>query len=281
MFNIHGDFECNRNGVEENKEFIALDKELTELRDFLNDLSYLAFGRDMTFIIGAGPVSGAIVLDSAIRTLESIRFCCLNANMADAYTLARKYRDDLFYYIYLYVIEDKQDFLKTDANHLNSDNQNVKRWLHNQQKDLHIGDILKCIATNITVKQAISKYGLKNSFDGLADRLNNYVHSNGYSYYNESYLRMQSRDINIKKQCNEFKEVCEFLTLTFLFILILVRPGTVMAYDYVDFLDCDSTPPKNSQYWVAPFVTDFINKHKNILDETCDNYLREKTMMEI
>jgi hypothetical protein len=34
----------------------------------------------------------------------------------------------------------------------------------------------------------------------------------------------------------------------------------VMASDYLDYLECDLTPPENSQYWVAPFVIDTYDK---------------------
>ena len=51
--------------------------------------------------------------------------------------------------------------------------------------------------------------------------------------------------------------------------------------DYTDYLDVGDTPPDGSQYWVAPFVSDFLNNHKNVLDDKCDSYLREKTGMQI
>ena len=54
-----------------------------------------------------------------------------------------------------------------------------------------------------------------------------------------------------------------------------------MSYDYTDYLDVGDTPPDGSQYWVAPFVSDFLNNHKNVLDDRCDSYLREKTGMQI
>ena len=54
-----------------------------------------------------------------------------------------------------------------------------------------------------------------------------------------------------------------------------------MSSDYTDYLDAGDTPPDGSQYWVAPFVSDFLNNHKNVLDDKCDSYLREKTGMQI
>ena len=54
-----------------------------------------------------------------------------------------------------------------------------------------------------------------------------------------------------------------------------------MSCDYMDSLEFGDIPPEGAQYWVAPFVSDFLSKHKNVLDEKCDNYLREKTSMQI
>ena len=112
MFLPINEFELNRNGVSLNQDFIALIDLLTQIRDFLSELGYLAFGRDMPVFRQTGAVNGNIILDSATRTMESIRFCCMNVNFADAYSLLRKYRDDLFYYVYLFTVADNSDFTK-------------------------------------------------------------------------------------------------------------------------------------------------------------------------
>lgn len=281
MFSSISEFEKNRNKVKNNSDFTQLLDTLTEIRNFLNDLGYLAFGRDMSVFRMTGAVNGNLVLDSATRTIESIRYCCINANFADAYSLLRKYRDDLFYYIYLFTVSDTSDFTQfVNVDNLNEDEKNVWNWAHNQQKDLHIGSVLKCIALHPSVVEAIKKYNLKKTFDKLADKLNNYVHSNGCLFYNESYDRICMKD-KTKEKCDEFCEAAIFITVSFLFLVVLINPLLIMSYDYTDYLDCGDTPPEGSQYWVAPFVSDFLGKHKNVLDKNCDNYLKEKTGMKI
>ena len=166
------EFEKNRNGIRKNQDYICLNETLTELRDFLNELGYLTFGRDMSVLRRIGTVNGNIILDSATRTMESIRYCCLNANFADAYSLLRKYRDDLFYYLYLFAVADNSDFTQfVDVDQLNEDEKNIWDWVHNQQKDLHIGSVLKCIASHPATQSAVQKFRLKGSFDRLADKL--------------------------------------------------------------------------------------------------------------
>ena len=85
----------------------------------------------------------------------------------------------------------------------------------------------------------------------------------------------------IKEECKEFGEAAIFITISFLFLVVLIKPLLIMSSDYTDYLDVGDTPPDGSQYWVAPFVSDFLSTHKNVLDDRCDSYLREKTGMQI
>ena len=121
---------------------------------------------------------------------------------------------------------------------------------------------------------------MKDAFDALAIKLNNFVHSNGQSFYNFSYHRIDLHS-DITKSCQEFGDAITYITMSFLMVLVLVRPGLIMSEDYIDYLDCGETPPDGSQYWVASFVSDFIKKHKGILDEKFDEYLRIITGMQI
>ena len=281
ILSLKNEFEQNRNDTSNDQNFKNLNEILTELRDFLNELGYLAFGRDISVLRKTGPVNGNIILDSATRTMESIRLCCMNANFADAYTLLRKYRDDLFYYIYVFAVAGYSDITHFfDESQLNDDEKNIWDWMHNQQKELYIGCVLKCIASNPSVGKAVQDYKLRDSFDKLAEKLNNYVHSNGYLFYNEPFVRLNVKN-KIKQKCDEFGEAALFITITFLFLVVLVNPLLIMSYDYIESQDFMDVPPDGSQYWVAPFVSDFLNEHKNVLDEKCDNYLREKTGMQI
>lgn len=167
-----------------------------------------------------------------------------------------------------------------EVDQLKEDEKNIWDWVHNQQKDLHIGSVLMYIASQSSTKKAVQEFKLKDSFDKLTDKLNNYVHSNGIRFYNESYERLIKKK-GEKNKCDDFCEATLFVTVVFLFLIILINPILVMSYDYTDYLDFGDIPPENAQYWVAPFVSDFFNKYKGMLDEKCVSYLREKTEMQI
>lgn len=93
MLEIPDDFEINRSVIKENSSFQELNTLLEETRNFMYEMSFLAYGRDNIVLHKVGVISGNQILDSVSRTAESIRYCCLNANFADAYSLLRKYRD--------------------------------------------------------------------------------------------------------------------------------------------------------------------------------------------
>ena len=86
---------------------------------------------------------------------------------------------------------------------------------------------------------------------------------------------------NISKYCKEFGETITYITMSFLMVLDLIRPGLIMSEDYIDYLDCGDTPPDGSQYWVASFVSEYESRHIGILDEKFDEYLRSVTGMQI
>ena len=83
MFTSTNVFEKNRYDVSQEPEFNRLLEILTEIRDFLNELGYLSMGRDMSVLRRTGVVNSSIILDSATRTMESIRYCRMNVNFAE------------------------------------------------------------------------------------------------------------------------------------------------------------------------------------------------------
>lgn len=70
------------------------------------------------------------------------------------------------------------------------------------------------------------------------------------------------------------------MTVVFLLLLIFCSPVSVMSEEYIDCLDLNINPPQSSQYWVAPFVENFVKENISIIDTNCLDYLRENTMMQ-
>lgn len=63
-------------------------------------------------------------------------------------------------------------------------------------------------------------------------------------------------------------------------ILAIAAPVFVMAFDYIDALDCGCTPPQDSMYWVAPFVEKFMKENISLIDSNCYQYLKDCSIMQ-
>lgn len=265
-----------------NQQIIVKDEEcdaylsaMREVEKLLNDFGFLSFGRDYVFC-GSHSFSLQMISVSFELTAGSIISCCESGCIADAYTLLRKYRDDLFFYLYI-AVYDKCNKINHKLSSSNQMEANIERWINNNLNDLFIGDVLKAIAQSPQVKDAVQKYNLKSYFDNLGERLNNYVHSNGISFYNRNVNAYQGK--TLQKQLQVLLTDMRSITITFLFLLSLCSPLSIMSADYVDCLDSNIAPPEDSQYWVAPFISDFFEKNLDLIDGNCMKYLKEKTGM--
>ena len=271
-------FEKIKDKASEEAFIVLMITEIKYVQDFIDDLGGLSFGRDTIFIIKKGiRVSPTKIYNSVVKTLQSIIGCCEYVNIADAYTLLRKYRDDLFFYLYLIVVSDNSDLYNEEK--ANKHESYVEKWLKNELSNLEIKEVLKYISLSSKAKEGIIKYNLKNSFNKIGKNLNNFVHSNGVDYYNKNYY-LYPKD-ELKSLTERFITDLNYITMSFLFILSIIKNICIMSTDYIDALDFGEEPEEGSQYWVAPFVSDFINKNGKLLDEECIEYLREITGMEI
>lgn len=272
-------FERRQLEMKNDPDMIRLNDTIIEIRNFLDNLSYGALGRDMVVLRNTAGINCNGILLSAVQTLESVRLCCGNCNFADAFTLLRKYRDDVFYYLYVQVVTRSADLGKDfDKTPRNKDEKKIFNWLHDQQEDLNINLVLKKIGMSEKVAPAIAKYHLKESFAEIGVRLNNFVHSNGVSFYNKLYTHYKADD-SLSKICEELENIIEYITVSFVFIAVLVNPAIVMSEDYIEYLESGQTPPEDSQYWIYPFVETYFSKHKHCLDDKCNEYLKENTGM--
>ena len=266
-----------------NQEMIAQDLECQKIiaemhavEKFLSDFGFLSFGRDFV-LCGKYTFSLQMVSTAFELTAGSIISCCESGCIADAYSLTRKYRDDLFFYLYIVVCDscNKLDGKSQETDQMEA---NIERWINNNLDDLHIGTVLQAIGQFSRVRNAVQKYQLKSYFDTLNKRLNDYVHSNGVAFYNRNVNAYQGK--TLQKQLEALLKDLRSITITFLFLLTLCSPLSIMSTDYVDCLDCNMTPPDGSQYWVAPFVTAFFKSNFDLIDEDCMKYLQDNTLME-
>lgn len=267
--------QTNRHVIANDKECEKLISEMHKVEKFLSDFGFLSFGRDFV-LCGKNTFSLQMVSTACELTAGSVISCCESGCMADAYSLLRKYRDDMFFYLYV-VVYDTCNKLENNSKLVAQMEKNIEQWINNNLNDLYIGDILMAIGQSPRAKDAVRKYKLKSYFDTIGNRLNNYVHSNGVLFYNRNVNAYQGD--YLQKQMQELLKDMRFITITFLFLLTLSSPLSIMSTDYIDSLDCGLMPAEGSEYWVAPFVENYIKENISFIDESCLNYLRENTSM--
>lgn len=267
--------QINRCVIVQDNECQKLISEMHKIEEFLGDFGFLSFGRDFV-LCGKNTFSLQMVVTSCELTAGSVISCCESGCMADAYSMLRKYRDDMFFYLYV-VVYDTYNKLENNSKLVAQMEKNIERWVNNNLDNLYIGDILMAIGQSPRAKDAVRKYKLKSYFDTIGNRLNNYVHSNGVLFYNRNVNAYQGD--HLQKQMQELLKDMRFITITFLFLLTLSSPLSIMSTDYIDSLDCGLMPTEGSEYWVAPFVENYIKENICFIDESCLNYLRENTSM--
>lgn len=265
--------QLNQHIISQNNECKNIISEIRLIEKFLNDFSNLNFCRD-GFMHGMRLFfSLHIVSTSCELTAGSIISCCESCCLSDAYSLLRKYRDDLFFY--LYVIAHGTH---NDPQMAKQMEDNIGRWLKNDLNDLRIGDVLKAIGQSPRVKDAVKKYNLVVYFKKIGDKLNNFVHSNGVSFYNRN-VNMYHGD-SLQNHMQALLEDMRYITVSFLFLLALCSPSSIMSTEYFDCLGLGLPPTEGSERWVEPFVTRFFKSNLDLIDESCMDYLRDNTPME-
>lgn len=282
--NVFTSTSYNQTVYRENTRFVEIDSgcqkainELKAIEEFLGSFGFLTFSRDFVFgVSGQNTIlfSQNSIMTSLELTMGNMIACCKSGCIADANTLLRKYRDDLFFYLYISVYKS----LDVNSSKSKSMATKIVKWLNDELRNLFIKDVLKEIAAAPQLTEAISRYGLNESFKEMGNHLNDYVHSNGRAYYNRNINAY--RDGELVAELRKLVDYARYMTVTFLLLLIFCSPLSVMSEDYIDCLELHTNPPENSQYWVAPFVEHFIKENISLIDTNCLNYLRENTMMQ-
>lgn len=189
--------QANARSVEQNSECQQVIDKLREIEKFLERFGFLTFGRD--FVFGTSDqkkifFSPSNIMTSLELTMGSIIACCEGACIADANTLLRKYRDDLFFYLYISVYKS---FDKHSAR-AKSMATKITKWPNNDLANFHIDQVLKAIASAPQLSDAVMKYNLKESFQKIGAALNNFVHSNGYAYYNRNVNTYRENELSVE-----------------------------------------------------------------------------------
>lgn len=241
---------------------------------------------------------------SICKTLETIDFCCHKDAYSDAYTLLRKYRDDLMQYLFvLNVIQNKHGLTDEEAEEFTINSESMMKMIELDVSILVSGErktdaelamekwiynVLESSENNKDRKQFFdtSKYKsylvsnnekVKYIFDNfLVDKwlredrkLNNYVHANGIRFVMDNYIYQNKKEDKDK----ELIETLQNITDIFLSLLSVIDSIKFHSSDYLDALEMDMEPQEGSQYWVCPIIVEYMNDRfdKKLLQYIQDN----------
>lgn len=264
----------------------------------IEDLWYIFFTLSDTssFEISAGKkgrygISSETMM-SVLNTLTAIDFCCSRNAYSDAYTLIRKYRDDLMQYLFiLNVIQNTHGLTEDELSSYSFDTNSIikmiesdfnilisgkrksdvqlamESWMYNDLDDTsnaqyrkHFFDTSKykkyLMSTDKRIESLMTTF--LNPIWASSDRiLNNYVHVNGKKYLTDNY----SYQIDPAKKMSELVDTLQHITNIFLCLLAVVDSTKMMSSDYRDYMEMGEKPPDNCQYWVFPCIVDYMNTY--------------------
>ena len=125
---------------------------------------------------------------------------------------------------------------------------------------LSINNYFNYIKSNEEIQECINKHDLHSDWEEIRQRLNDFTHNNGKEFLRHNILELLSKN-EIKNTISQITQDISFVTSFFLVVIILIKPNFIMSTDYVDSMDVGIEPPKDSQYWVAPFIKEYIDNN--------------------
>ncbi|MDD2530737.1 MAG: hypothetical protein PHN41_05855 [Bacteroidales bacterium] len=271
----------------EHHSYNEFNKSMEEFIDLFASLDYLIGGRNCSVFFSKGKTYNfdTQLLQSAKMTLLSIIKCCDFGSISDANTLIRKFRDDIFFYLYVLQVDNNRVILfdetrKDKIQEYNKQINFIVKWFNNSLSNFDFNrNIVPYLKTNTDIEEIINKDKLEDIWKRIFKNLNNGVHNNGVSYCAMNYRDHKYEDIE-----NIFHDIVfktDYITTIFMMLFILVKPHYIMSSDYIDCCDFGIEPPEDSQYWVAPFIQEFIDKHIGKHNLKYKLFIKDKVYMNI
>lgn len=276
-FNNHKN-EADENNITNSSKYKNNLIKIDEHINFVDMISELIFSNGhtcTTFIDGNIFLLQTELLDSSSNTLKSIKHCLKANHFGDVNVLLRKFRDDLFLYLYFHEVCN----YSFDDDKIKKHKRNATNWMENKMKHLTINEILMFLTKNKIVQDAIQKHNLRNRWDSIGKNLNNFVHSNGRGYISLNYANITYDSIMKASEDTLYK--IDYIVSVFLMILILVKPSLISSSDYYDALFLGIDIIEGSQYYIAPFIQHFIDEHINNLHPELKSFLQATVYMRI
>jgi len=246
------------------------------------------------------------------NTLKSILSCCKLGSFSDAYVLIRKFRDDLFQYLFIVNAINKIETLKNERyagleevmieclsnfdskklleifDNINQSEKARKKsnlengigaWFNSTlEKNSKLrGEFFDTVKykeslCENTLIKECFELYLNSVWNQNNRKLNNFTHGNGREYILGNAYCLKKDYID--KWLDEIGTCIWQITSCFLSVLILIKPSYIMSSDLSDFLDFGLTAPDDVQYSVAPVFQNYIDTYIVKINEQLKDYLK-------
>lgn len=219
--------------------------------EIYKDLSFSVFGF-ITIGTKAACNIDSYVFSSMQGTLDSIKNILSNGRINDSYALLRKYYDSVIINIYANL------YLKNNFNMAAMVVSHIDNWLRGKEPLPEYRIMSDYIRSSPQLKKINDLlYEGSTTYKDLRSRCNDHMHYNHYHnlLLNDGEIYLQKRMAALEGFSEDLDNVF-ILHLSYLFYL---NDHYMMSSDYMDHMECEMTPPKDSEYFVAPFVQNIFD----------------------
>ncbi len=211
------------------------------------------------------------VYSSMKGTLESIKLILKNGHINDAYALIRKFHDSIIMNVYTNL------YLTYNHSLENFIVEEIDGWIQGTKQLPNFRAMTNFIKDNPETRELYLLINIDDRYEKIRDRCNNNTHYNFYrnvmlndnKIYNKDsyrYLDTIQHDIN-------------HLVVMHLTYIFSIAEHYMMSSDYTDHLDCGTTPPEDSQYWVANAIQNIFDDLIRKLRPDLSAYILSKVCM--
>jgi len=231
--------------------------DLTRYSNFYDTLGHSVFPFVSVGTKSLGNID-SYLFSSIQGTLLSIQTILRDGRINDAYALLRKYYDSAIIHVYTGL------YLEDNVSIQNFIVEKIDNWLKGKEQLPEYRVMSQYIRNTARVTPITSLLHADDRYKLLRNRCNNHTHYNFYKnvLLNDGEIFLKDRLKVLQQFSNDLRDIV-ILHLSYIFF---EKPHYMMASDHVDYLECGSKPPADSEYWVAPFVQEIfdatVKKHR-------------------
>ncbi|NRE48147.1 MULTISPECIES: hypothetical protein [Burkholderia] len=196
------------------------------------------------------------VYSAIAGTIDSISMVLRDGRINDAYALLRKYYDSAVINVYsnLYLREHYERWDFTAEALLV---EQINGWLHGRVKLPEYRVMSHYIRSSERLRAINSLLHADDTYKQIRGRCNDHTH---YNFFEN--VMLNNREVYIRNRGTVLEQIrldaIAIFALHFCYV-VSVNEHYLMSSDYMDHMECGSTPPEGCEHWVAPYAQKAFN----------------------